>query len=1065
MKFRAIPILIALLLPAPLAAQTVQYGKNKIQYSSFDWQVLSGEHIDVYYYPEEEEIARLALVYGEESYALLEQRFRHHPFRRIPLVVYSSHNHFEQTNLTAGFIPEGVLGFTEFLKRRVAIPFRGNYAQFRHTVRHELVHVFHLSRLSEVDALFGSVRGAWFPFWWQEGLAEYWSSPQDSDDEMVIRDLVLSGDLPTLKQFTYSVGFLAYPLGGSLFHFLEERFGEEHVAEIYESIWKYESFEEAFAWVYGMTMDELDREWRYSLEQKYFPLYADRPPTDVAASLIATAPSLKPQVGLVPGDTIPHLFFISPRTGFPALYETRLSGAPEPVRKVVESERRAEFQSFHLMDSRMDLSDDGVLAVVAKFHETDALFLWNLAEERVVGRYQWDDLAGMRSPAWAPDGRSVVFTGLSVRGPADLYHLDFETGTRVPLTQDVYEDDDADWSPDGRSIVFSSDRTPFGADGSKNLFVLDMDSRDISYLTYGPWKDQHPRWSHDGSRVAFSSDRSGLYEIYAVGPDGAGERISQFTGGAFDPEWLPDDESLVFTGYHDGTWQIFQYRPDEDNRPGERIALSMPAGTLAFNGVPRSGALGLEAPGRRPRGTLGGATARNGDPAAARAGGGVPAGPTPPTNGSGDSTDGAGEAASGGRELEEPDAHGVGAAAGNPATAPRGSGGAIASPGLLADAAYDTTTTWRWEELDAEINEDTESTDYSHWKSFSLDFAGGDAMIAPGLGSAQGVQFLASDMLGNHMLFASVAAAQSNGFSRLSDAFAGQLRYLNLSHRLNLGGGVFRFRGEFRDVGFNRFFEETWGGFFMASYPFSKYRRLEFQFGVERSNRYDQPDFVTPDLRADPRDLTREAVLSRNFVTYVKDNTLWLPTGPLDGERYNITMGLITDLSRARPESFVVMADYRRYIRTSMFSAIALRGFGYWSGGAIPSRAVLGGTHRLRGYPRYSLAGSRVWFLNAEWRFPLFRQIAFQLPFGNLRFPGIQGALFTDIGQSWLEGQRPEGSWGSYGVSFRMSLAYALVFRLDVGKRFAIGEEAPLIYDRGKEFNSTFVDFFFGFNF
>jgi hypothetical protein len=336
---------------------------------------------------------------------------------------------------------------------------------------------------------------------------------------------------------------------------------------------------------------------------------------------------------------------------------------------VVESERRAEFQSFQLMGSRMDLSDDGVLAVVAKFHETDALFLWNLVEERVVGRYQWDDLAGMRSPAWAPDGRSVVFTGLSVRGPADLYHLDFETGTRVQLTQDVYEDDDADWSPDGRSIVFSSDRTPFGADGSKNLFVLDvldMDSREISYLTYGPWKDQHPRWSHDGTRVAFSSDRSGLYEIYTVGPDGAGERISQFTGGAFDPEWLPDDESLVFTGYHDGTWQIFQYRPDEDNRPGERIALSMPSGTLAFNGVPRSAALGLEAAGTRPRGTREAATALDADPAAPPAHAGAPVS-REAANG-GDSA--------GGREATDP----IGAL--------RGSGAAVASTLLLADAPY-----------------------------------------------------------------------------------------------------------------------------------------------------------------------------------------------------------------------------------------------------------------------------------------------------------------------------------------------------------------------------------------
>lgn len=981
MKYRLTLLLTAVLLAHPAASQTVQFGKNKIQYTEFDWQVLSGEHVDVYYYPEEEDIARMALAYAEESYGVLTERFRHHPFRRIPLVVYSSHNHFEQTNLTPGFIPEGVLGFTEFLKRRVAIPFRGSYAQFRHTIRHELVHVFHLSKLTEMDALYGSVRGAAFPFWWQEGLAEYWSSDQDSDDAMVIRDMVLSGNLPTLREFTYSIGFAAYPLGGELFHYLADRFGAEHIAEIYEGIWKYDSFEEAFAWVFGMSLEELDREWRYSLEQRYFPLYADRPPVAVASRLVDEGPSVKPQVGLVPGDTVPHVFFISPRTGFPAIYQMRLSGGPEPVRRVVEGERRAEFQSFHLMDSRMDLSANGVLAVVAKFHETDALFLWDLERERVVGRYQWEDLAGLRSPAWSPDGRRVVFTGLSVRGPADLYVLDFATGERTALTGDVYEDDDADWSPDGRAIVFSSDRTPFGEGGAKNLFLLDLETRRISYLTYGPWKDQHPRWSHDGSRIAFSSDRSGLYELYAVTPDGDGERLTQFTGAAFDPEWLPDDRSVVFTAYTDGTWQLYHYRLDGRYGSDERIALALPGGTLAFDALP-----------------------------------------------AGSST--------------------------------------VPGSALRAGAAvFDTVTTWRWDELEEDETREVEAEEYSHWKSFTLDFAGGDALVAPGRGSAQGVQFLASDMLGNHVLFASVAAAQSGSFSRISDAFAGQLRYLNLSRRLNLGGGLFRFRGEFRDVAFNRFFEETYGGFFLASYPFSKYRRLEFQLGVERSDRRDQPDFVAPDGRRDPRDLTREAVLSRNVVTYVKDNTLWIPTGPLDGERYNLTFGLVTDLSRARPESWVLMADYRRYLRTSLYSALALRAFAYYSDGAIPGRAILGGSHRLRGYPRYSLAGSRVWFVNSEWRFPIFRQIAFQLPFGAFRLPGIQGGVFADLGQSWVEDQSPEGTWGSWGTSFRLALGYALVLRLDVGKRFAIGELPPLIYNRGEDFNSTFVDFFFGFNF
>src|SRR5690606_41359988 len=84
-------------------------------------------------------------------------------------------------------------------------------------------------------------------------------------------------------------------------------------------------------------------------------------------------------------------------------------------------------------------------------------------------------------------------------------------------------------------------------------------------------------------------------------------------------------------------------------------------------------------------------------------------------------------------------------------------------------------------------------------------------------------------------------------------------------------------------------------------------------------------------------------------------------------------------------ENYVFFGDYRRYFRTSLYSAYAIRLFGFYSDGAIPGRAVLGGTHQLRGYPRYSLAGSRVWLVNQEWRFPILHGLAFAFPFGQVR--------------------------------------------------------------------------------
>ena len=165
--------IVALALTAvPASGQYSTFGKNKIQYEDFDWEVLSSDHVDLYYYPDERELALIALDYAEESFDALSQKFSYVPKDRIPMVVFASHQHFEQTNIVPFFLPEGVAGFTEFLKGRVALPFNGSYADFRHVIRHELVHVFqarkgaHLKRLHPGGYEWNS------PLWFTEGLAD-----------------------------------------------------------------------------------------------------------------------------------------------------------------------------------------------------------------------------------------------------------------------------------------------------------------------------------------------------------------------------------------------------------------------------------------------------------------------------------------------------------------------------------------------------------------------------------------------------------------------------------------------------------------------------------------------------------------------------------------------------------------------------------------------------------------------------------------------------------------------------------------------------------------------------
>jgi hypothetical protein len=926
------------LMPQTSHTQYVDFGRNKVQYNEFDWHTLSTEHFKIYYYPEMSELAEIGAAYAEEAYKEHQQNFNYSLSDTVPLIFYSSSLHFRETNVTPGIIPEGVGGFFEFIKGRVVIPFDGSLGNFKHVIRHELTHVFMTAKVANVLRTHRQSTDRLPPLWFTEGIAEYWSTEWDATAEMVIKDAVLNGYMVGLDDWDYYFGtFFMYKMGQKALEYINEKYGKEKILLLMENMWMSDDFSTVMGHTIGKDYEEFDQDWLYHLKKVYFPMLTLQDNASARTEKIFGDGFGHKPAYFKHGDE-EDIFFIGNQTGYTSIYRINLKDKKD-VELILEGEKSEELEEFHFFRTGLDISKTGILAFPTKSGGTDMLHLYDIGAEKVKSSYSFKDVVQIGSPSFSADGKRIAFSANDMSGKSDLYIFDIGEKKLERLTNDYYDDRDADFSPDGERIVFSSDRTAYGYKNRYNLFLYSLKDNSIRYLTSGDQIDYSPQFSEDGKKVIYTSTKGGVQNIWmaeqspflGIVPEAGWvvRQITNFTTSAFDPKWASDDK-IVFSTYERGNIGI---------RMMDSISVkkdTMGVVTPSFDRVKES---------------------------------------------------------------------------------------------------------WRWNR----IGGTSQKNKLKYQKQYSLDIATSNISADPIFGTTAGGILAMSDMLGNDQYYFLVFNNSETG-EEFFKSFNIAISRFSLERRLNYAYGVFHLSGKRYDFGNDfSYYERIFGGYAALSYPLSFFRRIEASIALANSKRD-----VTEER------INRRALLLTNSLSYVKDNSIWGPTGPLDGNRLNITLSYTTDIQYSNVNYVTVIFDYRRYLRLTRDMALASRFEFLMNEGKEARRWVMGGSWDLRGWPRFSIRGKKLWLTSLEWRFPLINLFAVHFPFGiNFDFPYIRGALFFDMGNAW---DKEYGeTLGSVGAGARINLFNVIALRYDIGKRIE------------NNFNrlqpGVFQQFFFGWDF
>ena len=586
------------LLAAAVPAGAQGFGKNKVQYESLDWAVLETPHLRLHYYAEEESLARHLAAFAETVCTEYDGRFRLERKRRVPLLLYSHHHLFQQTNASPGLISEGTGGLTELIKGRVLIPHNGSWARLKWVTRHELTHWYMLEKLARVIREHKRTQVTLPPLWFVEGLAEYCGTDWDEDAEGLLRDAVVSRvALPVTRSEPIWGTVLMYKEGQSFLLRLGERFGREKVFDLLDNWWRAEDFDTAFRITFGETVEHADEDWFDWIRKRYYPAIATcTRPDDVGERMTRHGRfNLGPRVipGADPADTtLRFCFFAASEAGIDLMLSEPARHGRREVR-LLRSGQSPQFESFHLFQNRPDASPTGRVALSSKRGGRDALYVIDTRARRIERRAELPGLVAINDPSLAPGDSAVVFSAMDYGGRSDLYRAKWPGGKlRLErLTNDDYDDVEPDVSPDGRWVAFSSDRAD--RRGRFSLYRLSLENGTLEPLS-DPERgdDRQPVFSPDGRWIAFRSTRGGTSDLWVrrAEPSAEARRVTRLLGPASDPDWLTGGKGLLYTAQSAVTFQTWRIAFDpetlraEPERAGPRGPVLV---TEAFDGTPQ----------------------------------------------------------------------------------------------------------------------------------------------------------------------------------------------------------------------------------------------------------------------------------------------------------------------------------------------------------------------------------------------------------------------------------------------------------------------------------------------
>lgn len=497
------------------------FGKNRIQYRQFNWQYLSSENFDVYYYDARKGMAENAIEFLESEFDRITDLIGYPPYFKTKVFIYNSLSDLRQSNVGLNREVFTANGETEFVKPYVEVAHIGTAQEFKEEL------LYRISDLMVNEMMFGGslkdiIQSSLLmnlPDWFVDGASLYVAKGWSAEMDDFIREWMQTRKP---KKITRLAGREAALAGQSVWNFIAEKYGKSSVGNIlnYTRITRNE--EKSVHITLGVTFKQLMNEWH-----KYYADMTNR----VAQSYVAPPDSTR-FTRFHNKSTLYTTVKISPDGQYLAYAQNDRGRYVVRVRSLADGRERTIISGgSKVINQRVDYhlpllnwAGPTTLGVIGTRYGQYVFWLYDLSTRskmpRELGRF-----SNVRSLEFNDNGRLAVISA-DFEGRNDLFLLSTRRNQLRRLTNDLYDDLDPSFIPGTSRIVFSSNRPSdtlrtaqspefTSLTGNYNLYVFDLDTTKnlLGRITNTLSKDYSPQ-AIDSENFFYLSDQRGITNLF-----------------------------------------------------------------------------------------------------------------------------------------------------------------------------------------------------------------------------------------------------------------------------------------------------------------------------------------------------------------------------------------------------------------------------------------------------------------------------------------------------------------------------------------------------------------------